>query len=158
VPTARAQGGATLVAWTDAQGHVTFNYPRPWSTAPLHDAASDQVLELNSGDGVHFNVYIVRATESPMNGVAGYRARQGKRTDRTYTFKDPVSSSLGGVPAVYLDYQSTSTSNSTDIHTAEVVYASANGWMFAFEYFTDDVVWRRRDDLSGMLGSVTFLR
>jgi len=133
-------------------------YSRTWSTVPLGSNPGDQVLELSSGDGVLFNVYVTRATQSPMNGVIGYRTLQSKRTDRTYRFQDPVSSSLGGAPATYMAYQSVSTSNANDIHTAEVAYVNSNGWTFAFEYFTNDVVWRRRDELSVMLGSVTFLR
>ena len=93
-----------------------------------------------------------------MSGVLGYRTRQGKRTDRTYRFQDVVSSSLGGAPAAYMAYQSVSTKNASDIHTAEVAYVSTNGWMFAFEYFTDGTAWRRRDEIVAMLNSVTFLR
>jgi len=154
-PTPRPQ--ATLIAWTDTQRRITFNYPRSWSVIPNHDP-NEQVLELDSGDGVHFNMYMTVAGDTPMNGIIGYRNRQNRRTDRAYSFRDPVSSKLGGVPAVYMAYQSISTSNVNDIHTAEVVYANSGGWTFAAEYYTDGTSWRRQDEITGMLQTVVFLR
>jgi len=154
-PTLRPQ--ATLIAWTDTQRRITLNYPRSWSTVPNHDA-KEQVLELDSGDGVHFNIYMTVAIDTPMSGIIGYRNRQSRRTDRAYSFRDLVSSKLGGVPAVYMAYQSVSTSNANDVHTAEVVYANSGGWTFAAEYYTDGSSWRRQDEIAGMLQTVVFLR
>jgi len=154
-PTPRPQ--ATLIAWTDPQRRITLNYPRSWSVIPNHDS-NEQVLELDSGDGVHFNIYMTVAGDTPMNGIIGYRNRQSRRTDRAYSFRDLVSSKLGGVPAVYMAYQSVSTSNASDVHTAEVVYANSGGWTFAAEYYTDGSSWRRQDEIAGMLQTVVFLR
>lgn len=154
-PTPRPQ--ATLIAWTDTQRRITLNYPHSWSTVPNHDA-KEQVLELDSGDGVHFNIYMTVAIDTPMSGIIGYRNRQSRRTDRAYSFRDLVSSKLGGVPAVYMAYQSVSTSNANDVHTAEVVYANSGGWTFAAEYYTDGSSWRRQDEIAGMLQTVVFLR
>ncbi len=142
--------------WAETDRRVTLSYPRPWTSIP--PPAPTEVLELDSKDGVHFNVYIAKATGTPMEGLTGYRDRQNRRPDRAYFFKESQTGSLGGVASVTAAYQSVSKKDAADVHTAEVVYVNNDGWAFTFEYFTDGTTWRRLDEIRAMMQSVSFRR
>lgn len=157
VPTAAPQPvQAASATWKDPQGRLSLAYPGAWKSIPPVDQG--EIFEIDSGDGVHFSVYASprKSDDTPMSGITSYRTRQNQRTDRAYSFGPATQTNVGDQAAAAMSFQSSSRTNPSDVHIANVTYVGSGAWMLAFEAYTDGTSWRHQDQVQGILQSVTF--
>lgn len=113
-----------------------------------------------SSDGQHLSVFAVRNTGTAMSGLQAYRDRQQRRTDRTYYFGENKTTSVDGLPAVTMNYQSRKVGDPADIHTAQIIYVSNGATLFAYEYYVDakDLSGEQSSAIGGIISSIKIAR
>ncbi len=156
VPTQRP---ATATTWTDSERKISIAYiDQQWRATR---DASDQynILELDSVDGVflYLSKYTRGTAQSAGNalmGIQGYRDRQAKRTDRTYTQGSIQQGRADGGAAASMEFQSTSKTNRSDVRTGIAWYIDGPDRQFVIEAFANGTTFRRRDEVATMINSI----
>lgn len=149
------------VPWTDSERIISLAYPQEWR-ATRNATDQNNILELDSPDGVFF--YLSKYPQSRSNsansvwaGINGYRDRQLKRTDRSYQQGPIGKTSVDGGYEAFMEFTSVSRSNPSDIRTGVVWYIEGDVQEFVIEAFATGPTFRRRNEVSAIIDTVSLV-